>query len=76
MIPLLEPLELESLWVALKWAYVIGFSLYAAFSVVVMAQVKQMISAFKGPFDAAIKLIAIVHVFVALGALLLAIVVL
>lgn len=72
----MESLSIESLWGALKWGYVLAFSMYVAFSLVVMAQVRQMIMAFKGPFNGTVRLLGFVHFLVAVGALVLAIMIL
>jgi hypothetical protein len=69
-------LSVDSIWVFLKWVYVLVFSLYVAFAVVVLTQIRQMLAALNGQLDNTIRMIGVVHLLVAVGALLVAIVVL
>lgn len=73
---MMDSLTIDSLWRVLKWGYVLAFTMYVAFSLVVMAQVRQMLSAFKAQLNGAIRFVSLIHFFVAVGALLVAIVIL
>lgn len=64
------------IWVGLKGFYVLAFAVYAVFALIVLLQIRQMLTALSGGFDAGIKLIGWLHLMVALGALVLAVVVL
>lgn len=66
----------DTLWLILKWIYVFVFGLYVIFALVVYSQIKQMVSTLKGQLDVAIKFVGFVHLLVALGVLLLALVIL
>jgi hypothetical protein len=63
-------------WGVLKLMYLVGFGLYAAFSLVVLVQIKQMVHAVKSEFNGFISLIGWLHVAAAVGAFILALVVL
>jgi hypothetical protein len=69
-------LNVESFWAALKWVYVLGFSVYVVFALVVLTQVKQMLSTLRDRFDSVLLMVAMIHLVVAIGALLLAIMIL
>ncbi len=64
------------LWGALKSLYLLGGGVYVVFAIVVMSQVRSMTETLNGSLDSLIKLIAFVHLLVAVGALILAFVVL
>ena len=68
--------SLITVWAVLKWMYVLGFSLYVVFALVVVAQVNQMIAAFNGQIDRLLKLVAWLHLMLAVAALIAAIVIL
>jgi len=76
MTPFVENLSVDSIWVVLKWLYVLGFMLYTIFALVVVSQVRQMTHTLNGSIDSMISLLAFVHLMVAIGALFLAFVIL
>lgn len=66
----------EWLWVGLKWGYMVAFGLYVAFAVLVLVQIRQMVAALKSGVDGLFRLVGWVHLGIAVGAFLLALVVL
>jgi hypothetical protein len=68
--------SLDSGWIFVKWAYVLLFGIYLLFSLVVLTQIKQMTRSLNGALDGWIMLVGLVHVALAVGALIMAIVVL
>ena len=68
--------SVDAVWMFLKWVYVLSFSIYVVFALVVVAQVRQMIAAFNGQIDSVLKLVAWLHFLLAVSALLMAIIIL
>lgn len=69
-------LTIDSVWLVLKMMFVVAFFLYFLFAAVVITQVNSMTKALNGAIDLPLRLIAWLHLFVAGGALLLAIMIL
>jgi hypothetical protein len=69
-------LTIDSVWLVLKMMFVVAFLLYFMFAGVVITQVNSMTKALNGAIDLPLRLIAWIHLFVAGGALLLAIMIL
>ena len=66
----------ESMWMILKFGYMIAFALYALFAFVVSAQVKQMTKTIDGGINKLIILISRVHLIVSIALFVLALIVL
>ena len=73
---LIVSLDGVSIWDVLKWFYVMAFGLYLLFALVVLAQIRQMVSTLHGQLDRGLQLIGLIHLGVAVAALLAAIMVL
>ena len=68
--------SVDFIWTIVKWAYVFAAGIYVIFSLVVMAQLKSMTSTLNGALDLPLKVIGWVHMLVALGVFMAAIVLL
>ncbi len=76
-IPLFDTLATTSFWWGLlKLAYLFAFGLYTLFSLVVLVQINQMVKAVRNEFNGVISLLGWIHVAVAVGAFVLAVVIL
>jgi hypothetical protein len=73
---LLPLFTLDTFWLLLKLMYLIAFGIYVVFALVVVSQVRQMTQTLNGSLDLPLKLLSWIHFGVAIGALLLAFVVL
>ena len=73
---LLGGIEAETIWVVVKWIYVMAFGLYVAFALVIMIQVRQMARVLRGQLDNTIRVVGLAQFVVAVGALVAAIVIL
>lgn len=63
-----------SLWTFVKALFLIGLLLYLAFALIVIRQVGLMTNTLNTNFEAPVKLIAWIHLLVALGVFLLALI--
>jgi hypothetical protein len=61
-------LTMDNFWRLLKIVYLVAFGLYMIFSLVVMAQVKQMTKTVAGGMNAYIRLLSQIHLMVSIGA--------
>ena len=69
-------LNTNSLWLLMKGLFVVGFLIYVVFSLVVVSQIMQMTKTLNGSLDLPLKTLGWIHVGVAAGALVLALIVL
>ena len=65
-----------ALWLFVKVLYLLGFAMYVLFSLVVIRQVYMMTNTYKSSAEALLRTLAILHCVVALGALLVALLIL
>lgn len=63
-------------WIFLKILFLMGFFIYLAFAIIVVRQVKLMNQTLNGILDLPLRMIAWIHLLVAIGAFLLALIVL
>ena len=63
-------------WILLKLLFLVAFLIYVAFAVIVVRQVKLMIQTLNGVLNLPLRMIAWIHLLVALIAFVLAIVIL
>jgi hypothetical protein len=63
-------------WVLVKPLFLIGFLLYIAFAVIIVRQVKMMRQTLNGILDLPLKLIALVHLGIAIFIFLIALIIL
>lgn len=63
-------------WVFVKILFLIGFSIYLAFAIIVVRQVNLMTRTLDSEFEAPLKLIAWVHLLASFGVFLLAVLIL
>ncbi|PIU02116.1 hypothetical protein COT66_01890 [Candidatus Shapirobacteria bacterium CG09_land_8_20_14_0_10_49_15] len=75
LVTVLERL-LSDPWIFLKILFLMGFFIYLAFAVIVVRQVKLMSQTLNGILDLPLKMIAWIHLLVAIGVFLLALIVL
>jgi hypothetical protein len=65
-----------TIWEVLKWFYVLAFGLYVLFAIVVIAQIRQMVRVLHWQSDQRLVKMGLIHLGVAVAALLAAIVIL
>ena len=63
-------------WMLVKLIYLVGLGIYLAFAVIVVRQVDLMTKTLQGDFESSLKLIAWLHLIVALGVFVFALVIL
>jgi len=63
-------------WILVKLLFLIGLLIYLAFAVIVVRQVNLMIRALNGELETSLRLISWLHLIVAIGVFLLAVVIL
>ncbi|OGY16080.1 MAG: hypothetical protein A2784_00155 [Candidatus Chisholmbacteria bacterium RIFCSPHIGHO2_01_FULL_48_12] len=73
---LLLLLQGVTVWDGIKWLMVLGLGLYAVFAVVAVRQVQLMSRTIDGALKWQIKLLTLVHLGIAVGALMMAVVIL
>jgi hypothetical protein len=72
----LTQLDISWVWIILKWLYVLVGALFVVFGVVLLSQIRQMISTFRRQFNHVLLSIGVVFVVLAAGSLILALLVL
>jgi hypothetical protein len=70
------PIINVSIWLIVKWIVLFAFGLYLAFALVVLRQVQLMTKTLEVGFESFIKALALGHLLFAIGALLLAFIIL
>ena len=71
---ILGNLTIDSVWVGLKWMYLLAMGIYGVFALLVIRQTQLMTKALNGNLDLPIKLVAWVHFGLAVGVWLVALV--
>ena len=66
----------ETLWLVVKLAFLLAFGIYILFAIVVLVQIRQMIDTLNGQLDNFLKSIGLLHLLIAIGSFLLALVIL
>lgn len=68
--------SIEIVWVLLKILFLLGAFLYILFAVIMMRQVRMMIETLHGGMQLPIRVLAVMHLLLAIGVFLLALIVL
>jgi hypothetical protein len=73
---LLSKININVAWLGLKALFLMGFVIYLVFSLVVLSQIKQMTKTLNGSMDLPLLTLGTLNVVLAVGAMLVAIVIL